>query len=135
MGDVVHGRLRPTVTAELSVSTTRVLDRAVEVHAVGVLNAATAALLACVVDAQLRAGRRLLRLNVERLRVTDGAGTGVLVDLRRRLTAAGGALILTGARPGVSAPIKRASFGREPRRRARPPIEIAACDRLRRSGA
>jgi anti-anti-sigma regulatory factor len=81
-------------TGPLTVRTTHADGDTAALVVHGVLSAATAPMLRCVVDDHRRAGRRFLRVNCTLLRVApDGLGT--LLQLHQLLLNVHGTLILT----------------------------------------
>ncbi len=97
-------------TGTLTVRTTRVdADTAVLVVR-GVLTAATAPILRCVVDDHRRAGRRFVRVNCASLRVAPD-GLGALLHLHHTLLGAHGTLILTNVSDALRRGLRRGGIG------------------------
>jgi anti-anti-sigma factor len=85
---------------EVRVLATDATRAAAELH--GEMDLAAADLLAKVLDNQLAAGRRFVRLDLSRLEFLDGAGLDVLINAHDRLLAARGMLTLTGLAPRIA---------------------------------
>jgi ABC-type transporter Mla MlaB component len=86
----------PPATDTFAASTVQCDARRAELEISGVLDVDAAAVLDAMVGAQVRAGRRYLRVNVAPVTRIDSAALGVLSRLHRRLLACRGTLILTG---------------------------------------
>lgn len=87
---------------EFSISTLRCDAVTAELHLVGRLDDAGAALLRAVVETHLRGHRRFLRLDMHRLSDADPAAVRLLAELHRHLLDRRGTLILTGVSPDLA---------------------------------
>ena len=79
-------------------------------RAVGEWDLANADILADRLDAQLKSGRRFVRLDLSAVTFLDCACLGVLVSVHRRLITMRGRLILTGVTPRVLRLLRLASL-------------------------
>jgi anti-sigma B factor antagonist len=84
-----------------SLRTIRQNHTRVLVRALGEWDLANADILAEMLDAHRKAGRRFVRLDLSAVTFLDGTCLSVLVTAHRRLLAARGTLVLTGVTPRV----------------------------------
>jgi len=86
--------------------------RRVQVELVGRLDQAALELLAGVLDGQLRAGRRHVRVNLSRAGIADAAVLAGLVPVHDRFVTVHGLLILDAASPELMSRLRVANLDR-----------------------
>lgn len=103
----------PHDEGQLSVQVTRADRYRANLQLSGALVGASAALLAALIENQVQAGRRFLRIDVGGLSDVDRAGAAAFEDAHHRLLSRRGTCILTGATSLVMRVLADAGLDRE----------------------